>query len=135
MILRTQPPIEPKITVVVDRGSELVTKIRDSLATCGYTCTQFSDSEEVVEFCRTTPVSIAIIRIDYVGGTTGVRLADTLKQLRPDIRTVLISRYNKEHLLRVPGFLGHVSDFISTPFTRAELLQKLNLVAGKVARR
>jgi len=113
-------------TVLLVEDEELVRElVHDFLVSAGYDVLQAQDAEKAISIARSAGPSIAAVVTDVVlPGMNGSDLAEKLRELSPHIRVLYVSGYPGAGVFDKAAF-GAGSDFLSKPFTRQMLTQKL----------
>jgi CheY-like chemotaxis protein len=128
----------PKALVGIDRGSETVLVVEDNeslrqltcefLVSTGYTVLFAQDGSEAVRLAEQHTGLIHLLLTDVVmPGMSGHELAQRLAILRPDIRSLYVSGYTGDAILK-QGVLEEGVSFLAKPFTRDALAQKVREV-------
>jgi len=87
--------------VVVEDEDDLRQPIRRSLAAAGYTVLEASSAEEAVELARDHDGQIDLVLTDVVlPGLSGKQLVEELRQLYPQLASILVSGYGGQVLSR-----------------------------------
>jgi len=115
-------------TILVAEDSDLVRQLtREMLEVRGYKVLEASNGKEALEICKTYDGPIDLTLSDVVmPGMTGRELAERVKQLRPNIKILLMSGYTDE--ISKAGFLHPGLHFIEKPFTSNSLALKIREV-------
>jgi signal transduction histidine kinase/ActR/RegA family two-component response regulator len=128
----------PKALVGIHRGSETVLVVEDNeslrqltcefLVSTGYTVLFAQDGSEAVRLAEQHTGLIHLLLTDVVmPGMSGHELAQRLAILRPDIRSLYVSGYTGDAILK-QGVLEEGVSFLAKPFTRDALAQKVREV-------
>jgi CheY-like chemotaxis protein len=112
--------------MVVEDESDLLATVTMVLERHGYRVHGFPDPSLALthirdERCNDCKIILCDIKMPHL---TGVELAVHLKRIRPDLKFLLMSAMpvDKEQWRRVLPQSENVDDFISKPFTTAELV-------------
>jgi PAS domain S-box-containing protein len=115
------------ILLVEDEGS-LRELIREWLEGAGYTVLEGRHGAEALQIGESHPGPIDLVLTDVVMPTmNGRELATQVVAARPQIRTVYMSGYTDDAVVR-HGVLGEEVSFLQKPFTEAALAKKLREV-------
>jgi len=102
--------------------------VRDVLELNGYTVLAASSGQEALEISRGDPRPIDVLLTDVVmPGMSGRALAETIRASRPKVRTIFISGYTDDAVLR-RGVSTRDATYLQKPFTPVELTRKLQEV-------
>jgi len=98
------------------------------LEQAGYRVLVAADGSEAVQLADGYAGPIALLVTDVVmPGINGPDLADTLRRMRPDLKTLFMSGHNDDEVLR-RGIAADEVEFLSKPFSNQELLQRVGRV-------
>jgi CheY-like chemotaxis protein len=119
--------------LVVDDEEAVRTATTAILRDIGFAALTAADGREGVEVFKKNAVDIVCILLDLtmpqMGGEEAFRL---LRQLRSDVRVILMSGYNEQQITR--EFVGKgLAGFLQKPFTREALAAKLHELLAPVA--
>jgi PAS domain S-box-containing protein len=117
------------------RGTETLLIVEDlfgvrhlitrALESAGYTVLSAADGVEALALLETYTQPIHLMITDVVmPGMSGHVLAERAERIRPEMKTLYMSGYTDDVLLR-HIVLEHGMPFINKPFTKAELLNKI----------
>ncbi|MBI5431882.1 MAG: MASE1 domain-containing protein [Planctomycetes bacterium] len=113
-------------TILVVEDEEIVRDlITWALRQAGFTVLEAENGERALEVARQTTSTIDLLVSDVVmPGMGGRMLAQRLRELRPGLRVLFVSGYTTDALpVHVDGEPG--TEYLQKPFTRSELLGKL----------
>ncbi|MBL8251105.1 MAG: PAS domain S-box protein, partial [Candidatus Competibacter sp.] len=133
-----EPPIHAgrgQTILVVEDEAQVRRLAVHMLQGLGYETFEAVDAASALTILRDTP-RIVLLFTDVVlpGGVSGVDLARMVVQQRPDLRVLFTSGYTETHLAHFRG-RPEGSEFLSKPYRKAELANKLYaLLADKAAR-
>jgi two-component system, cell cycle sensor histidine kinase and response regulator CckA len=115
-------------TILVAEDSDLVRQLtREMLEVRGYKVLEACNGKEALEICKTYDGPIDLTLSDVVmPGMTGRELAERVKQIRPNVKILLMSGYTDE--ISKAGFLHPGLHFIEKPFTSNSLALKIREV-------
>jgi PAS domain S-box-containing protein len=116
-------------TILVAEDDEAVRGIvRVTLESLGYTVLSARHGAEAVQICRAYQGAIDLLMTDVVmPRMSGRQLADLIAHLRPSIKTLYVSGYTDDAVVR-HGVLEADMAFMQKPFTPAALSRKLREV-------
>ena len=129
-------PLVPKAENVM--GNETILLVEDDelvrdlvlllMQLQGYTVLQAVQPSQALEICRTfsSPIHLMLTDLLMPGGMDGRQLASAAHEIRPEMRTLLMSGYTTEALVLYGVAEG--APFLQKPFTHEELLAKLRCV-------
>ncbi len=101
------------------------------LASFGLTPRTAADGEAGLAIFRENPAAIDVVVLDLVmPGINGEQTLEALRQVRADVRVLLVSGYAEGELLRRFGPERGRLAFLSKPFTREALADKLRELLG-----
>jgi two-component system cell cycle sensor histidine kinase/response regulator CckA len=96
----------------------------------GYAVLEAGDAEQALALWAQHSEKIDLLLSDVVmPGMNGKELADHLKQLRPELKLLLISGYTADAIAQ-HGILEEGVVLLSKPFTPRDLLAKLRQILG-----
>ena len=107
--------------LVVDDEASVRTVTRAFLQRRGFDVTDVADGLAALEAFRTDPDNYALVLLDLtMPGLGGEETFRALRELRPDLRVVLMSGYNEHEVTRL--FVGRgLAGFLQKPFRADEL--------------
>jgi PAS domain S-box-containing protein len=119
-------------TVLLVEDEDMVRNlVRDILVQTGYTVLEARHGVEAVRVCEQYGAPIHLVITDVVmpemGGT---ELVHRLTRMRPDIKSLYISGYTDDALIR-QGVRREEVSFLHKPFTRQVLTQKIRDILGQ----
>ncbi|HUB67840.1 MAG TPA: response regulator [Candidatus Methylacidiphilales bacterium] len=117
-------------TVLLVEDEELVRNfVRDILQLRGYRVIEARDGYQALLVAQqTTEWNIQLVITDIVmPNLNGRELADQIKQLHPDTRTLFMSGYTEDAIVR-HRILGNEAPFLTKPFTAEGLITKVREV-------
>jgi len=117
-------------TVLVVNGEEAVRNlVRQALEHADYRVLEVRDAEEALEICRRSPERIDVLLTEIaLPGSSGRALVERAARLRPQMKVICMSR-NVDFLLH-QGVLTPDIPYLRKPFTRTEVLEKVQEVLG-----
>jgi DNA-binding NtrC family response regulator len=130
----TKTPHEPGrssgTVLVVDQDQSVRTTTRHLLEAEDYRVLDAGDSVAAERIAKlyVGPIHVLLIDVD-VSGASGPALADHLRGLRPELRTLFTSGQTQRELVK-SGQLAATSSFIRKPFDAGALALKLRSVLG-----
>ena len=124
----------PKRSTEVRGGDETILLAEDSAALRAFLCENLEklgykvlparDGPEALHLAEHEPIPIHLLITDVVmPGMSGPDLVTRMKELRPDIRVLLMSGYPEDEAGRNPAF--DPQSFLQKPFEMADLAQKI----------
>jgi CheY-like chemotaxis protein len=143
--LRVEPPLEQVLTASAGEPNETVNEtvllveddvaVRESMCRVlskeGYQVVQARNASEALVACRNHPGAIELLISDIVlPGMGGHQVAQRVRQLRPKIRVLFTSGYNREAIAKADR--GKVLYF-RKPFTGDALLKRVREVLSQSA--
>lgn len=88
-------------------------------------------AEEALEFLKTQDVDIVVTDF-HMPGMDGLSLVNTIKRIRPQVKTIILSMHDETHLVKEILRAG-VNGYVLKKDTHAELLKAISEVrAGRV---
>lgn len=102
--------------------------LSEGLRLLGYTVHSARDSEEAMRLAKAHQAPIHLLMTDIVmPGQSGNQLAEDLAELHPEIKTLFISGYAEDVILRY-GEIPPQSHFLQKPFTMKVLAAKVRAI-------
>lgn len=122
-------PGEGLILLVDDEESVL--KVSEKiLKLCGYHVITASNGFEAVDLYKENCNKINAVVIDYsMPAMSGLDVFMKMKQINPDLKTLLISGFIENHIINKAKEKG-ITHFLSKPFSAAELSLKIKNIIG-----
>jgi two-component system, cell cycle sensor histidine kinase and response regulator CckA len=131
---------EPEVLGSIQRGTETILVAEDDgnlrdltcefLIDCGYNVLAAGDGAETLKISGQHAGVVHLLITDAVmPGMTGRELAVKLKGIRPDLKTLYVSGYTDDVVLR-NGMCTADMEFLQKPFTRDQLVRKVRNVLG-----
>ena len=116
-------------TILLVEDDELVRRVTSSvLAKNGYKVLEAVDGADALRVCKNFEGPIHLVLSDVImPGLSGPDTADQLRRVRPGLRTLFMSGYMGEKIIR-HGIQESDFAFIEKPFTPPALLQKIREV-------
>lgn len=114
---------------VLDAGV-LIGKI---LTKCGHTTHSFTEEEDAVQFARKNQVDLAILDIK-LKKMSGIEVLTILKQIRPDMRAIMLTGYPTVETAREALSRG-ADEYCVKPIDRDELESKVATVLKRNQRK
>lgn len=107
--------------VIRDIGGEMFESL-------GFTCITAPDGAEGIRLYKENKANIRLVVLDIeLPGLSGEKVYETLKEINPDIKILLVSGYGKEYL-EACYFKQKLEHFVSKPFQLNKLSQKIDLM-------
>ena len=129
----TQSPPSAERILVVDDEPEIVALVAYHLAKSGYRVATASTGEEALDAARRERPSLIILDL-MLPGLSGF---DVLEQLRADEATrdiaVLLLSARREEPDRLRGLSGGADDYLTKPFSPAELVLRVGAILRRTA--
>ena len=114
--------------LIVEDQAEVRSLVRRVLRQWGYVTLEASGADESLALLNRHSDPIALMITDVVmPGMTGVRLADVVKRIRPEIKVLFMSGYTNSEIDH-EGLLHAGVEFIQKPFTPDALVAKIRAV-------
>ncbi|MGH9878327.1 MAG: response regulator [Nitrososphaerales archaeon] len=118
--------------MLVDDEPDLLAMTKEVLESSGYEVHAFSSPDGALlhtreKGCKDCMLLVSDIRM---AGMSGFELVRQMKQLRPELKVVLMSSFviHKGEFEKVmPSF--QIDDFVKKPFTKAEIVEAIRRVA------
>jgi PAS domain S-box-containing protein len=111
-----------------DRVRDVTTKM---LRSAGYTVLSVEAASKALELARERSAPIALLVTDVIiPDMNGRVLSDRMREIRPDLRTLFMSGYTA-NVIAHHGVLDENVEFLSKPFSRQGLLEKVRSVLDK----
>ena len=109
--------------LVVEDADAVRLLVRDMLVSCGYTVLEARDGVDALDVARAHDGAIDLLVTDVVmPGLSGPQLAAQLEAERPALRTLMMSGYAGESLLRYRGSVASWT-LLQKPFAPLTLVQ------------
>ena len=113
--------------LLIDDDREVLDLIKDILETHGYHVMPVNNSLTAIDFFKNNADKIQLVITDIVMPLMeGNELIKIIKEIKPDIRTVVISGYSDE-----PVNKGDVDFFLKKPFEGVELLSAIRRILDR----
>jgi YesN/AraC family two-component response regulator len=97
----------------------------------GFRLLDASNADEAELIAETFQEPIHLLVTDVaMPGRSGVQLADRLKRVRPEIKTLFVSGYQRDSF-EVDWALKDDAEFLAKPFVAADLLKRLRMLLGQ----
>ena len=140
---RTADPVEhatPARQTALQPGSETILLVEDEHALCrvlrdiltrdGYRVLTAENGSEALTVLKNHPEPIDILVTDVIlPGMNGVTLAQQIQSIRPDVRVLFMSGYNRERIDQMPLNPGDAAPaYIQKPFAPPVFLAKIREV-------
>lgn len=125
---------DPVPTVLLVDDEESVRRLMHSyLEREGFQLLEASNAEEAEIIAGVYQKPIDVLVTDVVmSGMSGVQLAERLKRLRPQIKTLFVSGY-QHGLFEVDWALNDNAELLVKPFVAADLLRRVRVLLGQEA--
>jgi CheY-like chemotaxis protein len=112
---------EARHVLYIDDEEQLVFLVVRMLERAGYRCTGLSDAREAIELVRSNPQLVDFVVTDLnMPGMTGLDVARTLLQIRPDLPVLIMTGYVRADDVAAARALS-VCDIVLKPDTIEEL--------------
>lgn len=107
--------------VIREIGSEMFESL-------GFNCITAPDGAQGIQLYKENMASIRLVVLDIeLPGLSGEKVYESLKEINPDIKILLVSGYGKEYL-EACYFKKKLEHFVSKPFQLNKLSQKIDLL-------
>ncbi len=121
-----------KAVLVADDDASIRTVVAMLSMRLGYRCTQASDGSEALTVFSGDPGSFSVVLIDVtMPGLPAQELAGRIREIRPDIRIILMGGYQDPAESNIPTAAGVMR--LQKPFTANELASALGQSANQVS--
>jgi signal transduction histidine kinase/CheY-like chemotaxis protein len=116
--------------LIVDDDKGVRNTLRMLLRSMGFDVLEARDGREAIEAFAANSDAIAVVVLDLTMPVLGGReVFDELRAVRPGVRVILSSGYDKEETMRRFGAKG-LAGFLRKPYTSADLAEKLSAALG-----
>src|SRR5712691_10792816 len=130
VILMTPSPEMPQTVLLVEDNADIRRLVQDTLEEGGFEVLVAADAAGAIQIEGQFPRAIHLLLSDVMmPGISGSELANRLKQLRPEMRVMLMSGYSKDWVI-----LNYGWNFIQKPFLPKVLMGRVNDVLHSEAR-
>lgn len=119
----TAPP-RPRV-LVIDDDRDLAEGIAEFLADSGFSVRTALTAKTAVETARDFDAQIALVDMNLGHGGNGLNLIPTLRELRPDLVTVVVTAYRNQRAVDAVSHSG-AHGYLSKPFFPQELFMVLD---------
>jgi signal transduction histidine kinase len=132
---RGDPPIVAGFSgsgtvLIVDDDKGVRGTLRMLLTSMGFDVLEARDGREAIEVFAANADAIAAVVLDLTMPVLGGReVFDELRAVRPGVRVILSSGYDKDETMRRFGAKG-LAGFLRKPYTSADLAEKLSAALG-----
>jgi PAS domain S-box-containing protein len=117
--------------VYVDDEAPLVRLVTILLKQLGYRVSGFTNAVEALAAFRAEPGQFSLLITDLsMPGMSGLEMASEVHRLRPELRTVVVSGYVTDELLKQARACG-VSEIIQKPYTFQEMSESIHRLLGR----
>ncbi|MBW8889904.1 MAG: PAS domain S-box protein [Fibrobacteres bacterium] len=107
--------------------------VRDILKSHGYRVLEAGNGVEALEAANEYPGKIDLLLTDVIMAQMGGReLTDRMKLIRPDLKTIYMSGYTDDAVVR-HGVFTKTEAFLQKPFTPENLVSKVRMVLDSVS--
>jgi two-component system cell cycle sensor histidine kinase/response regulator CckA len=128
-----EPPRGSETILLVEDEASLRELVRECLTASGYKVLEASHGTAALEAAERHPGRVDLLMTDIVmPGMSGRELAELLRALRPQIRTLYMSGYTDDAVL-LHGVLAEEMAFLQKPFTTADLARRVREVLDRPA--
>lgn len=135
---KSEPPLHPEVGIEIPVGSETILLVEDDagvrallrqvLSPLGYTLLEAGNGQEALRLLADYPDPIHLLLTDMVmPGISGKTLAEEASRVRPDLKTLFMSGYTDEAIVK-HGVLDAEVAFLQKPFSPMSLAVKLRSV-------
>jgi CheY-like chemotaxis protein len=113
------------VVLLVDDREDVRTLVRRMLQDLGYQTLEAASGEQALAVARDHGGALPLLLTDVVmPGMNGRELAEQLKAISPNLKTVFMSGYT-DHILTKPGTLASEIHYLQKPFTLPQLAEIL----------
>jgi two-component system, cell cycle sensor histidine kinase and response regulator CckA len=128
-------PAGTETVLVVEDEAAVRNLLRRVLQSCGYTILEAQDGKEALEIAQRHAGRIDLLVTDLVmPKMSGRELAERLTQARPGMRTLMMSGYSNDVVIRQGALQASVA-FLQKPFSPIDLARKVREILDAEARR
>jgi two-component system cell cycle sensor histidine kinase/response regulator CckA len=127
-----QEPLYPRHVLLIDDEAVVREIGCEMLENLGFQCIPAETGEEGIQLFKENKDKIVLVVLDIeMPGISGDKVYSTLKELKPDLKILLISGYAKNYL-EAKYFKQKLnpSIFMAKPFLLNQLSQKLETIMG-----
>jgi len=117
--------------LVLDDVKEAVDTVQKILAKRGHQVAGYTDEDEAIEHVKTAPVDLAILDIK-LKKMDGVQVLGKLKEIRPSIKTIMLTGYPTHDTVEEAMRLG-ADAYCLKPIDRSELERKVDEVLSQTS--
>ena len=108
--------------VVIDDDPGVLAVVRNALVRHGYQVRGFTEPEAVIQFFDRANVCLLVTDV-IMPGISGSDLAQTLREVEPDLPVLFISAFTQEHLDQWQ--IGDSTMFLAKPFRGEEIVDRV----------
>ena len=127
----SKPELRKTVTetvMIVEDESNILFLVKKVLIECGYTIIACKTGAEAIEQARKYEGDIHLLLTDVImPEMNGRELQISIKELKPEIKTVFMSGYSAD-VIENRGLLDHDVNFIQKPFQLSSLISKIREV-------
>ena len=118
--------------LLIDDSAEIASLVVGFLKTAGYVVKHFLGAEEGLEWLKTEPVDLLLLDVE-LPGMAGFKVLELLKKdpKAASIPVIMITVRHDE-ASKVSGLCGGADDYIVKPFSRPELLARVEALLRRV---
>jgi PAS domain S-box-containing protein len=114
--------------LVIDDEEDIVKFLSEAIRARGHDISCATTCSEGIEIFRARKDEIDVILVDYgMPKMTGFECAKLLREIRHDVRIIMISGYTEEKLISPEIEKGTIEGFIKKPFRLQELFEMLEV--------
>lgn len=117
--------------LLVDDEEPIINMAQDLLRRLGYHVTPFTDGREALERFKAAPDDFDLVFTDMtMPGMTGIQLAKTIKEIRPDLPIVLSTGFSHQMNEETGRKMG-IDGFVLKPLMKRDMAAIIRKVLGK----
>lgn len=116
--------------LVIDDDDPIRTVLARSVTKLGFTASQASDGQQAIAQFESDPGRFKLVLLDFkLPGMDGSEILSRLRQIKPDVRVILMSGLSRQEALeQLPG--QGIAGFLQKPFALGALFSELRAALG-----
>ena len=116
--------------LVIDDEDPIRAVLARSVARVGFTAEQASDGQQAIAQFESDPGRFTLVLLDFkLPGMDGSEVLSRLRQIKPDVRVILMSGLGRQEALEQFGSQG-LAGFLQKPFALGALFSELRSALG-----